>query len=471
MAHSLPWSGGLDKGAGTIGAMRLHICRSVSWLLVAVVLAPGARADDWSDARKEFRERMKAEAWNERRDAFVLLTPYDGAEAVEEILDALEGEPNGAVVLGGLETLGLLVSDGAKQALLESARKAKGRIRLLALQALEKQKGLEVENALVEALADRDGPVAALAARVLALRERLPVDAPVPLTKLLAHKDWQVRAAAARALTVHPQEASVPALARALEKAEGRDRADLVAALAKTTGEDFGYDPGAWTRVAKGEEPSAIPRRPVQVPTAFGLPIYGQRVVIVLDNSLRMSDPHPFDSDRLRKLCETPDPPPVPWYRMKTNGQFAHGHVEHLIGGLPRGTEFGLITFNTLVQNVFEGFASAGSAAERRADEAIANLEPDDGIATYDALMLALDLAGSKDKSAWRRGPDEILFITVNMPTTGEVKEAGVVAAAVGLKARLRQVPIHTVGIHYHPYDMCRQIAELSGGTYVSLVE
>ena len=57
------------------------------------------------------------------------------------------------------------------------------------------------------------------------------------------------------------------------------------------------------------------------------------------------------------------------------------------------------------------------------------------------------------------------------MPTTGEVKEADVVAAAIGLKARLRMVPIHTVGIHFHPYDMCREIAALTGGVYVDLTK
>ena len=67
--------------------------------------------------------------------------------------------------------------------------------------------------------------------------------------------------------------------------------------------------------------------------------------------------------------------------------------------------------------------------------------------------------------------PDEIIFITVNMPTTGEIKEADVVGAAIALKARLRMVPIHTVGIHFHPYDMCRDIAAKSGGVYVDLTK
>ncbi len=443
-------------------------------LALLLVGQPGLRpasADDWGDVKKDFRERMKSEKWHERRDAFVLLTPYDGAGAVEELLDVLDDEENGAVVLAGIETLGLLVSPGAHDALLAAAKKEKGRVQRLVLYALEQQKGSDVDAVLLAAAKDRDPMVAAQAALVLGSRETLPSGAVPVLIDLLGHKDWQVRSAAARTLLRHPDKAAVPALAKALEEAEGRDRRDLVAALEKTTGETFGYDPKAWIRLAKGEDPASIPRTPVQVPTAFGIPIYGQRVVVVLDNSLRMSDPHPFDAARLRELCTTPDPPPVPWYRMKTNDQFAHGYVKHLVGNLPRGSKFGLVIFNTLVNNVFEGFIPAGGAAEKRTDDTLDGLLPDDGIDSYDALMTALNMGGAKEKSAWRNGPDEILFITVNFPTAGEVKEADVVAAAVGLVARLRLVPIHAVGIHFHPYDMCRRIAALSGGEYVSLVK
>jgi len=455
--------------------MRLHFFRTLllaSGLSASVLLgASFARADEWTETRDQFRTQMKSASWAERRDAFVLLTTFDGPKAVEEILAALDRESNGVVVSTGLETLGLLVSPEAKEALIEAARKGKGRRRLLVLLALEKQKGPEIEALLLEAAQGKDPQVAAQAALVLGERETLPAGALPVLLKLLQHKDWQVRSAAARTLLAHPDKAAVPALAQALSKADGRDRADLIAALGKTTGQDFGNDPDAWKRLAKGEDPATLRRKPRPVPTVFGVPIYGKRVVIVLDNSLRMSDPNPYDAERLRELCDVEDGAPIPWFRMKTNGQFALGHVRHLIAGFPKGTKFALLLFNAMVRNVFDGFIPAGSAARKRAAEVLDSLIQDDGIATYDALMGALDIAGAKEASAWRKGPDEIVFITVNMPTAGEVKEADVVAAAVGLKARLRMVPIHTVGIHLHPYDMCREIAARSGGTYVDLVK
>lgn len=440
-------------------------------LLAGVLLLRAARAEEWADVRDAFREASKSPEWAKRRDAFLLLVDQDRSEAVQEILAVIDREPNAAVVYAGLETLGLYTSEGVRTALVAAAQKGKDRERLYVLVALEKQVGPEATALLLEVAKGRDAPAAAQAALALGAGESLPPGAGPALVKLLAHRDWQVRCAAARSLARHPDPAALPALAAALADAKGRDRADLIAALEKTSGQAFGNDPAAWRRLAAGEDAATIQAKPVLAPTAFGIPIYGRRVVIVLDNSLRMSDPHPFDGERLRTLCDPPDGAPIPWFRMKTNAQFAVGHVKHLVRGLERGTKVGLILYNLTVNNALLGLVPAGSAAERQVDALLDDLIQDDGIATFDALDLALDLAGPRDATAWKDGPDEILLVTVNMPTAGEVREADVVAAAIGLKARARMVPIHVVGISFHPYDMCRALAERTGGTYVSLVK
>jgi hypothetical protein len=43
------------------------------------------------------------------------------------------------------------------------------------------------------------------------------------------------------------------------------------------------------------------------------------------------------------------------------------------------------------------------------------------------------------------------------------------VGATIGLKARFRMVPIHTVGVGSHPQDYLRSLSDLSGGTYLDL--
>lgn len=443
----------------------------LGFLVLLLAMPVDVAADAWSDARTDFRNEMKSPEWVKRRDAFLNLADFDEGRAVREILIALQKESNGAVIWAGLDTLGAYKSRDARKGMVEAARKEKGRMRLLVLNALERHHTPEVTAVLLEVALVKDPMAAAQAALILGLGEK-PREGMAPvLQKLLKHKDWQVRSAAARSLARHPDETAVPALAAALLKAKGVDRGHLVRALEATTKKDFGLDPDAWRRFARGEDPEKIRRKPRRVPTVFGVPIYGQRVVVVLDNSLRMSDPHPFDGDRLRELCETEEGAPIVWFRMKTSGHFAHGHLRRLVSDMPKGTKLGLVVFNERVNDELVGFQSAGSALKRRVLEILDALKPDNGIASYDALNLALDLVGAADGKAWKSGPDEIVFINVNMPTAGEVKEANVISAAIGLKGRMRMVPIHTVGIHLHPYDMCREIAERTGGTYVNLVK
>jgi len=445
--------------------------------ILAVLLLAGlsvgaplpARADGWEEMREEFRKARKSEDWQVRRDGFIYLSGHDRPEAVEEILDALEDEENGVVVLGGLEALNFQKSSGSRERLFEVARKGKDRVRLLVLNALAEQDSKDVADLLLEVAQGKDAPAAAQAALALAKQKR-PEAVPV-LVKLLRDKDWQVRRAAAIALRAyHPDEAVEP-LADALASSKGRDRNEILAALLEITGQKFGNDPAAWKKFARGTPAEEIRAKPELAPTIFGVPIYGQRVVICLDDSLRMTDPHPFDADRLRALCDPPDGDPIPWFRVKTNAQFAVAHVKHLIQGLPKGSKFELILFNEIVRGVFGGLANVGAASRNTAFATLDDLITDNGIASYDALDAALDVAGRGDARAWKSGPDEIVFITVNMPNAGEVKEADLVAAAIGLKARLRMVPIHTVGIHYHPYDMCREIAARTGGVYVDLTK
>jgi hypothetical protein len=438
-------------------------------LLASLAAARPARADGWEETRETFRAAMKSEEWKERQDAYLYLSGYDRPEAVEEIRRALDKETNAAVELAAVDALAAQKSQGSREILFQVARKGKGRERLLVLNALARQKSLDVGALLLEVAAGRDGPAAAQAA--LGLKDQKHPDTVQVLLPLLKHKSWQVRRAAAITLREFRPDEAVKPLADALALSTGRDRNEIIAALFEITGEKFGNDPAAWKALARGTPPEEIRARPTHPPYAFGVPIYGQRVVVCLDNSLRMTDRHPFDDERLRALSTAPDGKAIPWIRVATNGQFAHAQVKHLIRGFTKGTKFELILFNEMVRPVFGGLANVGTASRNTVFEALDGLEPDNGIAAYTALEQALDIAGPGDARAWKSGPDEIIYITVNMPTAGEVVEADLVAAAIGLKARLRMVPIHTVGIHFHPYEMCRQIAALTGGVYVELTK
>lgn len=433
--------------------------------------APAARADAaWDEAKQAFRAAQADPDWKKRREAYVSLGDYDRAEAVVEVLGALSKEAFPPVILSGLDTLAAMRSSGARTALLEAAKKGRGHEGLYVLTALAQQEGPEVEAALVQAAKGVNGPVAAQAALALGAQ---PAAVALPvLLPLLLHKDWQVRRASARALgQLKAKEALLP-LATALQLERGRVRADVISALTAITGHDLGHDLAAWKALAGGTPVEQIAKKPAPVPSLFGVPIYGARVVVCFDNSLRMGDPHPFgERDRLRALCTPPDGPPIFFGRMATIQDFARSQVMHWIDGLDAGTRFEIVVYNETVERVLGRLTGAGSGPKKLASDALELLKPDNGIAAYGALSEALDIAGGGESGAWKNGPEEIVFVGASTPNTGELADADAIASAIGLKAGLRQVPVHMVGIHTHPYDMYKLIAERTGGRYVDLTK
>ena len=157
---------------------------------------------------------------------------------------------------------------------------------------------------------------------------------------------------------------------------------------------------------------------------------------------------------------------------MLTVGHFIRAHLRRLIGDLDgKGQKFELISFHATVHPVFGKLTGINNGTKDQLREAIEAAKPEAGMNHYDALTQALDISGSKPSVAWKSGPDEILFTACNAPNQGEIKESEVVAAAIGLKARLRLVPIHAIGVESHAYEMMAQIARESGGVYLNLFE
>ena len=469
------------------------LAAAVAALLLFAPQAPRAAvADDASAALKEFRSALRAEDWKQRSEAYLKLADYDSAAVVEEVLAAMGRETNPAVILAAIDVLAGLSSEGAQSELASQLGKSRGTRKLYVLLVLSRQKGDGAVPILLETVRGKDAPTAAQAA--LALGEKEVQSALPDLLALVRHKDWQVRRAGAMAIKriaqpppPKPKEGEAPkkdfrwpvsdellapavtsTLVGALAASQSRDRQDLLEALDAIHDKRYGYNLAAWKLLAQGkdvDERTLLKR--AYPPHAFGIPIFGERVVLVYDNSLRSGDPHSFGSgERMQAVCEVPGAPPLLQARLRTIGQFAQAHLERCIADMEKGTKFELIHFNEMVQQTFGKFTPAGAASRRVVEELFAGLKNDNGIASYAALNTALDLGGEDDARAWKRGPDEIVFVTCNMPTVGEIKDADVVGAAIALKARLRMVPIHTVGIDRHPYEMLARIAKETGGVY-----
>ena len=471
-------------------------------VLLALLLAPPggpspAAAEGSKDAIKTFKKSQKEERWQDRRDAYLLLADYDDEEVVKALLDAMTKEENPAVQLTALKVLAELRSESARARITSEVKKARGARKQYVLMAIARQPGDEAVPVLLEIVKGKDGPAVAQAALALGRKE---VKEAIPaLTALLAHKDWQVRRAAAMALATIaqppppppkdgkpapkdfrwpvPEEMKAPEITQqliaALAASDGVERGAIVKALAEIHEVDHGLNLEAWKAVAEGKEVTKrIERKREWPPAAFGIPLYGKRIVFVYDNSLRSGDPHRFGTgERLEELCQVPGGPPLVSSRLITVGQFARAHIGRAVATMKRGQQFEVITFNASVKPLYGKFTSSGSASQKLFEDHFATLTPDDGINSFGALTEALDLGGSADAKAWKKGPDEIVFVTCNQPTQGELTDADVVAAAIGLKGRMRMVRIHTIGIESHPYAMLETIAQETGGVYRNLYE
>lgn len=473
------------------------------WLLLLVLLfglphaARPAAADDLKAAVKEFKKALQTERWQDRRDAYLTVADFDSAPVAKALLDAMTKEANPAVHLTALRVLAGLESEGARAQLVQEVKKARGTRKQYVLMALARQKGDGAVPVLLAIVQGKDGPAAAQAALALGRKE---VKEAVPhLTALLAHKDWQVRRAGAMALAAIaqppppkpkdgkpapkdfrwpvPEALKAPEITQkliaALAASKGVERGAIIQALAEIHEQDHGNNLQAWKNVAAGKPVDArLARKRIWPAAAFGIPLYGQRIVFIYDNSLRSGDPHRFGTgDRLLELCKVPGGAPLVPNRVLTVGQFARAHFGRAVVKLKKGQQFEVVTFNATVQSLFGKFSSAGSAGKKAVADLFAGLEPDDGINTYGAFTEALDRGGKTDAKAWKRGPDEIVFVTCNQPTKGELVDADVIAAAIGLKGRMRMVRIHTIGIESHPYSMLETIAKETGGIYRNYYE
>jgi hypothetical protein len=436
--------------------------------LASLSLAAPARAKEWAEVRKEFKEGVKATEWEKRRRGYLAIRAIDSEDAADEVLSALGRERHGLVVAAGIDTLSGYQSEGATKVLAEAARSGRGIRRASALLALRDQRGPGGKEALVAVLDQTDEWAVGHAA--LALGAKQAVDAAPRLTALLAHPDWQVRAAGAGALgRLGPSapKGTLAALADALEASTGADRGAMVAALHAVSGKDFGYDPAAWKRLAAGEDAAKIARAPKAVPYVFGVPVYGKRVVVVLDHSVGSDDPHPFDQARLKQVCEVPNARPILWITLRTRGQLMGAHARRLIQDLPAGSSFDLITAGRQFRPLYGKFTPAGAGPAQATAKAIEDAKPENGLDAYGALQAALDTGGKA--ASWGSGPDTVVYLGCGVPWQADVVDAGQVGAEIGLEARRRFVPIHAIGVGNHPFQMLKDLAARTGGTYVDL--
>ena len=450
----------------------------------------GARGDDWGDARNAFLKAQKSEKWQDRLAGYAQVAGTDSADAVALVLGALLREENAAVRMAGIKTLAAYGTKGASEALTKVVRAGKDPARMYVLLALAEQNGAASKDLLLEMLQSKEPPVVAQAA--LALGKKQQLDSKSSLLALLQSKEARVRSAGARGLRLLAGSAEPPlpgkppvlppaalrapdvlnALVDALEAAEGRDRTEVIRTLGRLTGADFGWDVAAWRAAAGGTPLADIGRNPKVGASFFGFPVHGRRVVILVDTNVRTDDPHPFaETERLKELLKVPGARPIPWAGVRKIKEFLAAHVKRCINDLPPGTLFELVMVGAKPHPAFGRLTPVNDGTRAQAIALLEESKPETGNDVLTALEGALDIAGKGDNVAWSLGPEELLYADVSIPWLAKENDAAVVTATIALKARLRMVPITTVGVGDHPHDLLSGLADATGGSYLGLTQ
>ena len=475
--------------------------RLVAALVFAVCVLSAnftAHADERKDAIRAFHKTMKSEKdWKARVDALNTLAFYDGPGLVDVILDGAIADEHPSVHRAAALMLSRLITPEAKDELVAELKKAKGRRMLVVMLALRQQMGKDGLD-VVRKIADGKDLRAACQALIV-MGQKQSVDDVSRLLEALASSHWQVRRAAAQALRLlagepptkkknpegkmvleegdppwvpewYPQDKVLPALVDGLEKPLGAERHDIVRTLHRITEQNYAYDVAAWRKLIGGEKPEAIESKPRLHPThLFGVPIYGKRIVVVVDNAQQTDDPHGYSREFLQSLCVVPGARPIPWYQLKTKRQFIHACVRRFVQDKKDGTQFDVYFLTQSVTKANGKLVKANAASKKKAFTLIEKAKTSTGQDTMQGLLDAFMAGGKKDKHIWTKGPDEILYVASTVPWASPVIDQDHIGAEIGFLASWHQIPVHTVGVGPHAFAMFQAISEAAGGVYRSL--
>lgn len=405
------------------------------WAIPAAAVLAG---DAWE---RDFRRDIQSRDAAERVAAVQALAAYDGAEAVERLIDKALDPQDAPVYRAALQVLRGFRSPEAVGVVV----------------ALLSEPRVREPIPLLDALGPGAGAAGVEAARPYLTRE-----------------EWPVRAAAIEALERLHDDGAVPALIDRLGSEQGRLRGDALRALQSITGQTLGLNPTAWTQWQQNRDAPAAVGEEVQTPSFFEIDIVSHRMVLVIDVSGSMrrhvADQQQFDQS---ELGDTPG----------TRMAMLKEELRRTIEGLPTGVEFNMVFFGAEVRSWKSGLVEANPTNLREALRTVDALGADrnPGTITLEAM-----------REAFQNGEaDTIYLMTDGIPEGGEVAACGglvqrvdTVLGAVRDLNTGRKVVIHTVGLQLEGMGaggneamaneairLVRTLAEETGGRYIEKKE
>ncbi len=279
---------------------------------------------------------------------------------------------------------------------------------------LEKQTATGAGLLLVESLADEMG-------------EHGQVEDVSPLAKLTNLRvfaaEFGLRRAIAEALMKIGAPEAVGALVAMLEKVQGEIRAEIVKHLIDVTGEDFGLEVADWREwwktsketfqmaaAVRKDGTSVSLSRLGRSSTFYGLSIYAQKMVFVIDTSGSMAQGGRLNAAK-RELLQA-------------------------IDGLTEDAQFSVLAFNGDVYAWRKQLMPANAAMKEVASHWVATLETGTNTASYDALEAALQF-----------DVEAIFFLTDGVPLGGRINNPADIVALITRANCTRRMSIYTIGI------------------------
>lgn len=446
------------------------ICRATAGsVIVGAVLFGLATPTLGDDLTKEFRS-AKAKLLQDLRSP----TPRVREAAVKRFEEFPVPDAANTLLVQGSLTQYPDVRSGCFEAL-RSYRNSETVAKVLAADVLRELKSTKADEAtgikLFVLLAADKPEIQALAATVLTQLEMSPHGAVLMIMVVdqLAEMADGPSAQALYNIAEHPlagshyglKRALVQALCKLNEKeavtrlvdyhlaAEGETRADIERRLVQLSGlsaedkpdwtawwaekkEKFAFPPAVPVK-QEGLFASEIPKKPADTPSYYGLPLYGSRIVFIIDYSGSMAG---------------------------AKMDAAKRELQNAVSVLPAAVKFNIIAFHTEVVPWKRDLQPVSPQIKQEASAWVASGAPTMMTNSYGALEAAIG-----------QDCDAIYFLTDGSPTVGKVKDPAQIVSLISRQNRVRRATINALGIGVGPeggpFDrFLKAIAEKNFGVY-----
>ncbi len=379
--------------------------------------------------------------------------PLTRQAALARIEREFAGHPQAAQTL--LDLLSRAPSDKGERAL--------ALIRMLRLFPQE-----EVSQRLTALLESPDFRQAMVALDILA--ERRPSESLPAITALAQRREFRqrygFRAAVLQAAMAYEDPGAIDFLIKQFSDLDGQAQAIVSAHLAGISGLPRDTSAEGWHGWWQGVDRSALrktPARPAAGPVEkppsgafFGIQIQARRIVFVIDTSLSMLEPAigPAGPTRAAGRTIVPRQPAADSRLVK-----AQHELIRTLDGLPEETSFNIVVFSRRVASWQRRLVPATAENKARARQFVAQLTPEDGTASFDALLAGMRLDDNLET---------LFFLSDGEPTVGQIVLPAQIVEAVAAENYFRRITLHTVGFGARPAadQFLQSLSQRGGGVH-----